>query len=97
MRSIADRVRPDRQAMLFSATFKKKVERLAREALTDAIRIVHGEVGEANEDVSQEVHIVRDQQAKFGWLMHRLVNFCTSKCVSHIPVNRVQPANCSSS
>jgi ATP-dependent RNA helicase DDX42 len=66
--------------MLFSATFKKKVERLAREALTDAVRIVHGEVGEANEDVAQEVHIVRDQLAKFPWLMHRLVDFCACEC-----------------
>ncbi|CAF5179731.1 unnamed protein product, partial [Rotaria magnacalcarata] len=28
VRSIADHVRPDRQCLLFSATFKKKVERL---------------------------------------------------------------------
>lgn len=31
---------------MFSATFKNKVERLAREALSDPIRIVQGEVGE---------------------------------------------------
>lgn len=30
MRSIADHVRPDRQCLLFSATFKKKVERLGK-------------------------------------------------------------------
>lgn len=64
MRSIADHIRPDRQCLLFSATFKKKVERLgqmianlivnillslARDILTDPVRIVQGEVGEVSE------------------------------------------------
>jgi hypothetical protein len=34
------------EAMLFSATFKGKVEKLARECLTDPVRIVIGDVGE---------------------------------------------------
>ena len=46
VRSISKHVRPDRQCSLFSATFKKKVEHLARDALQDAVRIVQGEVGE---------------------------------------------------
>ena len=46
MRSIASHVRPDRQTALFSATFKKKVEHLARDCLADPVRIVQGEVGE---------------------------------------------------
>ena len=33
VRSICNHVRPDRQCMLFSATFKKKIERLARDVL----------------------------------------------------------------
>ena len=40
MRSICDHVRPDRQTLLFSATFKKRVEKLARDVLTDPVRIV---------------------------------------------------------
>jgi ATP-dependent RNA helicase DDX42 len=46
VRSIANRVRPDRQTLLFSATFKKKVEKLAREILNDPVRIIQGELGE---------------------------------------------------
>ena len=46
-------MRPDRQTLLFSATFKKKVERLARDVLTDPIRVVQGELGVANQDVTQ--------------------------------------------
>ena len=46
MKSISDHIRPDRQCLMFSATFKQKVERLARDALRDPVRIVQGEVGE---------------------------------------------------
>jgi hypothetical protein len=31
-------VRPDRQTLLFSATFRKNIEKLAREVLTDPVR-----------------------------------------------------------
>lgn len=44
--SIVGQIRPDRQTMLFSATFQRRVERLARAALTDPIRVVIGTVGE---------------------------------------------------
>jgi superfamily II DNA/RNA helicase len=40
VRSICDHVRPDRQVMLFSATFKKRIERLARDTLVDPVKIV---------------------------------------------------------
>ncbi len=46
VRSIANHVRPDRQTLLFSATFKKRVEKLAREILDDPVRIIQGELGE---------------------------------------------------
>ena len=42
VRSISNHIRPDRQTVLFSATFKKKIERLARDALLDPVRIVQG-------------------------------------------------------
>ena len=35
-------------ALLFSATFKKKVEMLCRDILTDPIRVVVGELGEVS-------------------------------------------------
>lgn len=78
MRSICDHVRPDRQTLLFSATFKKKVERLARDILTDPVRIVQGDVGEANEDVTQHVLILPNQAAKFTWLVNHLVEFLSA-------------------
>ena len=40
VRSIANHVRPSRQTLLFSATFKRRIEKLARDILNDPIRIV---------------------------------------------------------
>ncbi|XP_077978138.1 ATP-dependent RNA helicase DDX42-like [Glandiceps talaboti] len=75
VRSIANHVRPDRQTLLFSATFRKKVEKLARDILTDPIRVVQGDVGEANEDVTQVVELLSDGPEKWTWLIQRLVRF----------------------
>ncbi|XP_076460295.1 ATP-dependent RNA helicase DDX42-like [Babylonia areolata] len=76
VRSIADHVRPDRQTLLFSATFRKRVEKLARDILVDPVRVVQGEVGEANEDVTQFVQILPSNgPAKWTWLVRRLVEF----------------------
>lgn len=74
VRSICDHTRPDRQTLLFSATFKKKVERLARDVLTDPIRIVQGDIGEANADVAQIVCVMQ-QSAKLPWLQRNFVYF----------------------
>ncbi|XP_065203685.1 ATP-dependent RNA helicase DDX42 [Planococcus citri] len=74
VRSICNHTRPDRQTLLFSATFKKRVEKLARDVLTDPIRIVQGDVGEANADVTQIV-CVMNQAAKLPWLQRNFVFF----------------------
>mmetsp|Transcript_104381 Transcript_104381/g.156329 ORF Transcript_104381/g.156329 Transcript_104381/m.156329 type:complete len:335 (+) Transcript_104381:510-1514(+) len=61
VRSIAGQVRPDRQTLLFSATFKKTVENVARDILQDPVRISVGIVGEVSflglflKDVSSNV------------------------------------------
>ncbi|XP_047112962.1 ATP-dependent RNA helicase DDX42 isoform X2 [Schistocerca piceifrons] len=81
VRSICNHVRPDRQTLLFSATFKKKVERLARDVLTDPIRIVQGDVGEANADVTQVVKVLPPGAAKWNWLLRSLVEFLSSGSV----------------
>ena len=75
VRSICDHVRPDRQCMLFSATFKRKVERLARDALVDPVKIVQGSVGEASEDVTQIVKVVGLGGYKWNWLTSHLIEF----------------------
>lgn len=81
VRSIANNVRPDRQTLLFSATFKKKVEMLCRDILTDPIRVVVGELGEANEDVTQIVEILPSISDKWTWLTRHLVSFTSAGSV----------------
>ncbi|KAM3724357.1 ATP-dependent RNA helicase [Dirofilaria immitis] len=75
VQSISDHIRPDRQCLMFSATFKSKVEKLAREALTDPVRIVQGEVGEANSDVIQTIEVLENVDIKWQWLLNHLVEF----------------------
>lgn len=68
-------MRPDRQTLLFSATFKKKVEKLARDVLSDPVRIIHGEEGgEANEDIEQKMILMLPTN-KLPWLIAHLVQF----------------------
>lgn len=65
---------------MFSATFKKKIERLARDVLTDPIRIIQGELGEANEDVNQKVLVIPVGE-KWDWLTSRLTEFTSTGSV----------------
>lgn len=61
VRSVVKNCRPDKQMLLFSATFKKRLEQLVREHLHNPIRIIVGGVGEANADVQQMIQVL--------WLM----------------------------
>ncbi|XP_053870138.1 ATP-dependent RNA helicase DDX42 isoform X1 [Malaclemys terrapin pileata] len=81
VRSVASHVRPDRQTLLFSATFRKKIEKLARDILIDPIRVVQGDIGEANEDVTQIVEILPSGPSKWNWLTRHLVEFTSSGSV----------------
>ena len=46
-------MRPDRQCQLYSATFKKRIEKLARDVLSDPVRVAQGDLGSASELVTQ--------------------------------------------
>lgn len=82
VRSICDHCRPDKQTLMFSATFKKKIERLARDVLTDPIKIIQGELGEANQDVSQRVVVLPSTPtAKWDWLTNKITEFTSSGSV----------------
>lgn len=61
--------------MLFSATFKKRIEKLARDVLTDPIRIIQGDLGEANEDITQHVLVFSNPHHKWNWLLCKIVEF----------------------
>lgn len=81
VRSICDNIRPDRQTLLFSATFPKKVEILAREVTTEPVRISIGYVGQANTDITQIIEVLTDDGYKWDWLITRLASFCVEGSV----------------
>ncbi|XP_054816181.1 DEAD-box ATP-dependent RNA helicase 24 [Prosopis cineraria] len=72
VRSIVGQIRPDRQTLLFSATMPRKVEKLAREILSDPVRVTVGEVGMANEDITQVVQVISSDTEKLPWLLEKL-------------------------
>jgi len=75
VRSVIGQVRPDRQTLLFSATFRPALERLARDALSEPIRVSVGQAGDASEDVTQVVEILPSAALKWAWLAQRLPHF----------------------
>jgi len=55
-------IRPDRQTVMFSATFPKSIEALARQALRNPIQILIGKTNTASGDVKQHAEIVNEDQ-----------------------------------
>jgi ATP-dependent RNA helicase DDX46/PRP5 len=63
---IVGNVRPDRQMVMFSATFPQHVEALARKALAHApVEIVVGGRSVASPDIAQWVEVLADDHDKF--------------------------------
>lgn len=81
VRSICNQIRPDRQTLLFSATFKKKIEQLARTVTENPVKIVQKSLGEANEDVTQHVILLSEATKKWNWLTKRLIEFTSAGSV----------------
>jgi ATP-dependent RNA helicase DDX42 len=73
IRSIMGQVRPDRQVLLFSATFKKRLEELAADVLVKPVRIsVGNRGGQANERIVQIVEVFDTPELKYAWLIRTL-------------------------
>ncbi len=72
IKMILGQVRPEKQVLLFSATFPRKIQELVKEYLHNPVRIVVGKLGAANEDVTQRVMIFENPQEKLHWMMQTL-------------------------
>jgi ATP-dependent RNA helicase DDX46/PRP5 len=70
MRVVAG-TRPDRQTLLFSATFPKVVEQAARKILTQPIEAVIGGRSTASSDIEQIIHVIPEDR-KFLKLLELL-------------------------
>ncbi|CAG9864424.1 unnamed protein product [Phyllotreta striolata] len=81
VRSVCNHVRPDRQTLLFSATFRRRIEKLAKDALSNPVKISQGTTGQANEDVTQHAVLLPNQEAKREWLFGKLVELLSAGSV----------------
>lgn len=71
IKRILNMIRPDRQTVMFSATFPKQVEMLARTALTSPVEILAGGRSVVNTDIEQIVE-VRPEEQRFLRLLELL-------------------------
>jgi ATP-dependent RNA helicase DDX46/PRP5 len=71
IKMIMQNIRPDRQTVLFSATFPKQIEKLAKSVLKFPLEIVVGERSTVNKDITQWVE-VREEEDKFLRLLQLL-------------------------
>ena len=58
IKMILQNIRPDRQTVLFSATFPKQIEKLAKSILKAPLEIVVGERSTVNKDIAQIVSAI---------------------------------------
>eukprot|EP00667_Euglena_gracilis_P007314 EG_transcript_7389 len=72
LRSIVGQVRPDRQTVMFSATFDPKLQALARDTMEEPLTVTVGRTGTANADIQQEVLVLQSHAEKWDRLMDLL-------------------------
>ena len=68
---IIDNIRPDKQAVLFSATFPRSMEELAKKVLSRPVEIIVGLKSVVCPDVTQQVEVI-DEEEKFLRLLQIL-------------------------
>ena len=71
IKMILQNIRPDRQTVLFSATFPKQIEKLARQVLRLPLEIIVGERSTVNKDITQIIE-VHEEEDKFLRLLQLL-------------------------
>jgi ATP-dependent RNA helicase DDX42 len=75
VRSICGQLRPDRLTLMFSATFRPNVQKLANDLLLHPIRINVGAIGAVNMDIDQVPVVLGDEAHKQQWLLAKLPSF----------------------
>lgn len=72
IRKIVSQIRPDRQTLMWSATWPKEVQQLARDFLSDPYQVAVGSLDlRANINIRQIVEVVTDYD-KYGMLVRDL-------------------------
>jgi ATP-dependent RNA helicase DDX42 len=78
VRSVVGQIRPDKQCLMFSATFAPKVKILANSFLRNAIHIMVGEIGSSNKDVKQIIEVLPAEHDKWHWVRKRIENLMSN-------------------
>eukprot|EP00978_Attheya_sp_CCMP212_P025632 scaffold82814_cov52-Attheya_sp.AAC.4 len=79
LRKIASQIRPDRQVLMWSATWPKEVQNLARDYLQDFYQVTVGSLDlTGNKDVTQVIEVCADQD-KYRSLLRYLRENLTAK------------------
>jgi len=88
LRKIVSQIRPDRQTLMWSATWPKEIVSLAHDFLTDFIQVTVGSLDlTANKAIKQMVEVVSDHE-KYGALQNllrdvseggKIIIFCETK------------------
>jgi ATP-dependent RNA helicase DDX46/PRP5 len=65
---IMENIRPDRQAVMFSATFPRQIENIAKHILNLPLEIVVGKRGQANPNVKQYVEVIEESRKLYRLL-----------------------------
>ncbi len=81
IKRILNMIRPDRQTVMFSATFPKAVENMAKTALTKPVEILIGGRSIVNKDIEQVIE-VRPEEQRFLRLLELLGHwYVRNQCV----------------
>ncbi|EPY53718.1 ATP-dependent RNA helicase Dbp2 [Schizosaccharomyces cryophilus OY26] len=92
IRKIVDQIRPDRQTLMFSATWPKEVQRLARDYLNDYIQCTVGSLDlAASHSITQIVQVVEnaDKRARLGRDMEDILKDHNNKVLIFTGTKRV--------
>ena len=64
IRKIVSQIRPDRQTLMFSATFPRDIQVLARDFMKDYVFLSVGRVGSTSENITQRIEYVEDNDKR---------------------------------
>ena len=88
IRKIVAHIRPDRQTLMWSATWPREVQSLARDFLTNYIQVNIGSVSlHANPNIHQIVEVV-DEWKKEQRLIELLTSFGRTRCLVFVETKR---------
>jgi ATP-dependent RNA helicase DDX5/DBP2 len=91
IRKIIEQIRPDRQVLMWSATWPKEVQALAEDFLTDYIQINIGSLNlAANHNIRQVIYVIQEneKEEKLFTLLKEFVNDKSNKVIIFVETKK---------